>query len=1048
MEFGLLGPLVVRCDGQVVPIAGGRQRAVLAALLLDAGRVVPAADLAAALWGPAPPASARVSVQNYVRRLRQALGDAGRARIETRPGGYRIIVAPGELDLARFEDLAAAARDAARAGSWADAAARSRAALALWRGEPLADAGSETLALAAVPRLAELRRQALNTRIEADLHAGRHAEVIAELVALIAADPLRERWHGLLMLALYRDDRPGEALAAYEQARRVLAAELGVEPGAGLRKLHGQILAADPELAVPARPEPVAGRPEPAPGGPVPAGPAPAAAGVVPRQLPGAVAHFAGRAAELAVLSGWLDQAAAAGPGVAVISAIGGTAGVGKTALAVRWGHQVAGRFPDGQLYVNLRGYDPGPPVTAAEALAGFLSALGVAGPAIPDGAEERAARFRSLVAGRRVLVVLDNAREVEQVRLLLPGSPGCMVVVTSRDALTGLVARDGASRLEVGLLPIGDAVALLRALVGSRVDADPAVAVALAEQCARLPLALRVAAELAAAAPATALTELAAELTGLQRLDRLDAGGDPRTAVRAVFSWSYRSLEPAVARTFALLGLHPGPDFDRYAAAALTGTSAAAAGQALAALARAYLVQPAGPGRYEMHDLLREYAAEQAAGPGAEPGGPAALTRLFDYYLHGASAAMDILHPAERDRRPRVLAPSSPVPPLADPAAALSWLNGERAVLVAMAGYAAARGWPAHATRLSAILFRYLDTGGHYPDAVILHDHARRAARQAGDQQAEANALASLGIVYWRQSRNAEAGARLQQALTLFRAAGDGRGEARARTNLGMIHQQAGRNQAAADHYEQSLVRYREMGDRFAQALVLGNLGIVEERRGRYERAAGLYREALALYRDTGDRAGEARSLDNLGSAEQRLGRYQEAGEHNQQALILFRATGDRYGEASALGNLGIVQERLGHYEQAVGLHRRALARYREVGNRNCEAEALNGLGGSLLGAGQGGAARLEHTAALELARGIGDRQEQARAHDGLARAWSAAGDAARARAHWQAALPLYAGLGAPEADAVRARLASPEPAPAGPGDDLARANPDPGGA
>jgi DNA-binding SARP family transcriptional activator/Tfp pilus assembly protein PilF len=1043
MEFGLLGPLVVRCDGLAVQIAGGRQRAVLAALLLDAGRVVPVADLAAALWGPAPPASARVSVQNYVRRLRQALGDAGPARIETRPGGYRITVAPGELDVARFEELAAAARDAARAGSWADAAARSRAALALWRGEPLADAGSETLALAVVPRLAELRRQALNTRIEADLHAGRHAEVIAELVALIAAEPLRERWHGLLMLALYRDDRPGEALAAYEQARRVLAAELGVEPGAGLRKLHGQILAADPELAVPARLEPAAGRPEPGPAGPAPQSPAPAAGGVVPRQLPGAVAHFAGRAGELAVLSGWLDQADAAGPGVAVISAIGGTAGVGKTALAVRWGHQVADRFPDGQLYVNLRGYDPGPPVTAAEALAGFLSALGMAGPAIPDGAEERAARFRSLVAGRRVLVVLDNAREVEQVRLLLPGSPGCMVVVTSRDALTGLVARDGASRLELGLLPIGDAVALLRALVGSRVDADPAVAVALAEQCARLPLALRVAAELAAAAPASSLRELAGELTGLQRLDRLDAGGDPRTAVRAVFSWSYRSLEPAAARTFALLGLHPGPDFDRYAVAALAGTSAAAAGQVLAALARAYLVQPAGPGRYGMHDLLREYAAEQAAGPA----GTAALTRLFDYYLHAASAAMDLLHPAERDRRPRIPGPAGPVPPLGGPAAAQSWLNGERAVLVTMAGYAAARGWPGHAARLSPILFRYLDVGGHYPDAVTIHDQARRAARQAGDQRAEANALANLGIVYWRQSRNAEAGARLQEALALFRAAGDGRGEARALSSLGLIHQQAGRIQEAADHYERSLTRYRAEGDRFSQALILGNLGIVEERRGRHERAASLYREALALYRDTGDRAGEARALDNLGSAEQRLGRYQQAAEHNQQALILFRVTGDRYGEASALGNLGIVAERQGRYEQAIDLQRQALARYREIGNRNCEAEALNGLGGSLLGAGQDDAARIEHTAALELAREIGDRQEQARAHDGLARAWSAAGDTTRARAHWQAALPLYAGLGAPEADAVRARLADPEPAPAGPGDDRTRSNPDPGG-
>src|SRR5215472_6158356 len=339
-------------------------------------------------------------------------------------------------------------------------------------------------------------------------------------------------------------------------------------------------------------------RPAPGrPGGPV-------RSGLVPRQLPADVGAFTGRTVELAELD-WLLPDAAAGPvtdavGPVVISAVSGTAGVGKTALAVRWAHRAAAHFPDGQLYVNLRGYDPDQPVSAGEALAGFLRALGVAGQDIPPGEAERAARYRSLVAGRRLLVVLDNAATVEQVRPLLPGSPSAMVVVTSRDSLAGLVARDGARRLDLGLLPAADAVALLRVLIGQRAEADPAAARMLADRCARLPLALRVAAELAVARPDTPLAELAAELADEgERLALLDAGGDPRGAVASVFSWSYRHLDPGAARMFRLLGLHPGPDWDRYAAAALGGTGVAEAGRLLNALARAHLIAPAGPGRY-----------------------------------------------------------------------------------------------------------------------------------------------------------------------------------------------------------------------------------------------------------------------------------------------------------------------------------------------------------------------------------------------------------------------------------------------------------------
>jgi DNA-binding SARP family transcriptional activator len=725
-EFCLLGPLQVRCGGELMPLPSGKQRAVLAALLLQANRVVTAHELVDVMWGATPPPTARAGLRNCVKRLRDSLG-AARARISTEPGGYMIWLREGELDVARFEAKLHEARAAARAASWDAAARQAWEALSLWRGQPLTDVASEVLAAREAGRLAELRLQAAETYIGAMLRLGRHSDVIEELRQLVAAAPLRERFHACLMLALYRDGRQGEALAAYQRARDVLIEELGTEPGSELRELHQRILAADPALEASEVARPAA------------AGRAP----VVPRELPGGIRHFTGREAELAALSGLLDQQAGEdAPAAVVISAIGGTAGVGKTALAVQWAHLVADRFPDGQLYVNLRGYDPGQRMTAADALAGFLRALGVAGPDIPAEEDERAGRYRSLLAGQRMLVVLDNAGEVGQVRPLLPGTPGCVVLVTSRDALAGLVARDGAARLDLDLLQLPDAVSLLRALIGSRVDADPPAAAALAARCCRLPLALRVAAELAAARPQIPLAGLAGELADQQqRLDLLEVGGDPRTAVRVVFSWSCRHLDPEAARAFRLAGLHPGTDFDAGAVAALTATTAGQGRRLLEVLARAHLVQPTAPGRYGLHDLLRAYAAEQAHATDPEQERQAALTGLFDYYLHAAAAAMDALHPAEKHHRPQPPAPARPVPPPPAPAAARDWLDAERASLVAVTAYAADHGWPGHAVALAGILSRHLRVDGHSPDAQAVFAAGLRAAQQTaaeGDDHGE----------------------------------------------------------------------------------------------------------------------------------------------------------------------------------------------------------------------------------------------------------------------------------------------------------------------
>jgi DNA-binding SARP family transcriptional activator/Tfp pilus assembly protein PilF len=1015
IEFGLLGPLVVRRDGQVILVPGGKPRAVLAALLLNPGQLVAAGQLAEVLWGADPPPSARASLQNHVKRLRQALGQDGRARIVTRPGGYAIRVASDELDVARFQAALTSARAAARDRSWEKASAQASAALLLWRGEPLADVGSDLLAQRVLPHLTEICLQAWETRLEAEIELGRHAETIVELRRLVAEHPLREHFHALLMLALRQCGQRADALTAYQAARRILIAEVGVEPGPELRREHEQILASDRDAVT----APDCAMPDSG-----------VRHTVAPRQLPAPVREFVGRDAELAALNDLADRAATSIRATLVMSAIGGMAGIGKTTLALYWSHQVADQFPDGQLYVNLRGYDVDQPMLATDALAGFLNALGMPSQEIPAEVDDRAAAYRSLLAGRRVLIVLDNAREADQIRPLLPGSSSCVVVVTSRDTLAGLVARDGAARLELDLLPLEEAVALLRELVGERVDSDPDAAARMATCCGRLPLALRVAAELAVVRTGVPLSAFVSELAGLQqRLDLLDAGGDSRTDVRSVFSWSYQHLDTGTARSFRLLSLHPGPDLEVYAAAALICGTAEQAGQLLDRLARAHLIRPAGPGRYGMHDLLRTYARELADSQDGEQDKHQALTRLFDYYLHTAAVAMDVLFPVDTGRRPLIPVPASPVPPVGGAAAARSWLDTEQANLVAVAAHTADHGWPGHTTRLSAIVFRYLDVAGRYAEAITIHRHARRAASKTGDMDAETDALNALGAVDLRQGRYQQAAGHYQQAITLCRTAGDRTGEARTLGNLGIVDLVQGRYPRATGHFRQTLALCREIGDRPGEARTLHGLGFIDLRQGRYQQAARRYQQGLALCRALGDTTGEARMLNDLGEAELRQGLYQQASDQFRQALTLCRETGSRTTEVYVLVNLGLVDLRQGHCQQAAVQLHQALSLAREFGDRAGEAEALNGIGEVSHATGCFQDARAQHAAALAVATQIGEKYEQARAHDGLGRACQAAGHQVQAHQHGQEALALYTELGTPQAQADPRSAGSGQP-------------------
>jgi DNA-binding SARP family transcriptional activator/Tfp pilus assembly protein PilF len=1007
MWFAVLGPLLAHDGVHQVDVPKGRQRVLLAALVLHAGTPVAADALAEVMWDGSPSSGATVTLRSHILRLRRALGPRAGARLVTRHPGYVLCAGEEEVDVLRFRRLCRDGGAAAGAGAWARAQALLDEALDLWRGAPLADVRSESLHREVVQDLEVLRLQAEEWRIDAGLHLGSAAELVPGLQSLTAQHPLRERFHGQLMLALYRSSRQAEALAAYQHARHVLVEELGVEPGPGLRELHQRILSGDPALAATEPARPAQAEPQP----------------FTPRELPPAVPGFTGRSGELRALARLFDGPGDQAPETVVISVISGTAGVGKTALAIQWAHQAAGRCPDGQLYVNLRGYDPDQPMSAADALAGFLRSLGVPGQDIPPEEAERAARYRSLLAGKRMLVLLDNAASADQVRPLLPGAAACTVVVTSRDALAGLVARDGATRLDLDVLPLEEAVALLRTLIGARVDAEPAAAAELAGQCCRLPLALRVGAELAASRPGVPLAELTAELTDLhKRLDLLVAGGDRRTAVRAVFSWSYQHLGDDAARTFRLMGLHPGADFEPYAVAALTGLTTERAQQVLDVLARAHLIHIPSPGRYGLHDLLRAYARELAAvcdGAARHE----ALTRLFDHYLRTATAAMNTLHPAERHWRPLIPLPATPGRPVTSPAAARGWLDAERATLVAITVHAAEHGWPLHAIRIAATLSRYLALARH-PEAITIHSYARIAAQQADDSAAEAAALNALGRVAFHHGRYQQATGQLEQALALFRQTGDQSGQAHALANLGVVSFLQGGYAQARERWQRSLALHRENGDQAGQTSMLGNLGLLDLRQGRYQQASERFRQSLALARTTGNRGAESTALVNLGEVSLRQGAYEQATGPLQQALALARESGDRGHEASALVRLGELSLRMRHPEQAAGHVEHALALARQTGDREDEAEALNGLGEVLLAAGQPGRARASHAAALELAAQIGSKYQQARAHNGLGHSCLAGRDPALARHHWQEALALYSDLGAPETGQVRAQL------------------------
>jgi tetratricopeptide (TPR) repeat protein/transcriptional regulator with XRE-family HTH domain len=750
----------------------------------------------------------------------------------------------------------------------------------------------------------------------------------------------------------------------------------------------------------------------------------------VPRQLPAPPQMFTGRARELAVLDEVADVS------TVVISAIDGMAGIGKTALAVHAAHRIADRYPDGQLFTDLHGHTQGlAPVEPGEALDRMLRALGVPGQQIPAGLDERGALYRTRLAGRRVLIVLDNAATENQVVPLLPGTPGCLVLVTSRRRLAGL---DHTRTLSLDTLPVPEAVTLLTRAVGEgRLSGQPlTLLVELVQLCGRLPLALRVAAARIRSHPAWTLSHLVQRLRDQQnRLAELEAG---ERSVIAALDLSYRHLSADQQHTYGLLGLFPGPDVGAYATAALLDSTLTHATRMLDQLLDAHLLQEPAPGRYRFHDLTRAHAAHTAIGDGSESTGHTAVHRLLDYYRHTAALAMDAAYPYERERRSPVPPARTPGPDLSAPEQALRWLDTELPNLLSTAGCAIEHDRPEHVLHLSTIMHRHLRSRARYHDAEALHYQALNTARAIGHRPGELDALNCLGHIRKLHGRYAQAADHYRQALQVARATGHRPGEMDALTGLGHIHRLHGRYAEAADHCQRALRIARAIGHRAGELDALTGLGGVRRAQGRYAEAADHCRQALRIARAIGHRHGELDALNGLGHLHWVRGQHAQAADHYQQALHTARAIGHRHGELTALAGLGDIHRQQGRYAQAAEQFQQLLDIAQESGSRNYEFEARQGLGRLRHADGDPETAIAHHERALALADDLGQPIDQARAHDALAHAHHALDQDEQARRHWQQALDVLTGLGVEHTDeeetsvaAIRTHLARIQPSP-----------------
>jgi DNA-binding SARP family transcriptional activator/tetratricopeptide (TPR) repeat protein len=987
----VLGGLDLAVGGRpLVGLASAKARALLAYLAVT-GTAHSRSALAGLLWSDLPEEAARTNLRLVLVKLRRALP-------------HHLRVTRQSVALAAEQPVWVDAVELARLGGVADDPDALLGAVELCGGEflagvevpgaPLFDEWvvAERAACRAV-MLGVLERAVQLARERAGAATG--IQVARRLLQL---EPLHEEAHRALMWFLAHAGQRSAALAHYERCRSLLADELGAEPSPATLALREEILRAAGFAELGPPPSGVATAP-------------PAAVSLpVPRELPRPPADFTGRTDELATLLGLLDLSALGDVGTpttrsgrpVVISAIDGMGGIGKSALAIQVANQLADHFPDGQLYVNLHGATPGlAPLDPLEALGRLLRALGLDPAQVPAAVEEAAARFRSLAAGRRLLMLLDNARDAEQVRPLLPASRTCGVLITSRQALTTL---EGVRAAHLDVLPAEQALALLGRIAGpDRIATDPRPAAEVVRCCGRLPLALRIAGARLAARPGWPVRVLASRLAdATHRLDELAAGD---LAVGASLQVSLHTLQQspdpldqAAAASFGLLSLPDGPDLGPAAAARLLDQPEPATRPLLERLVDAHLLEAPQPDRYQFHDLVRLYARQHASSQQPEPVRLAALGRLVGFYTATAWQTQALLRPGDQraaTTQPQWRHGGRQFP---DMVAALAWLETERANLLAAIGQAAAATPKIPAAlvgQLTRALFGFFLARGYWQDGVQANQTVLELARRIQDQAAQGHALIDLGGIYRRLGRYHQAVACPQEALAIFRELGERDSQAASLTNLGAAHAWLRQHDQAIACLKESLTIYRDLGDRHGQAHSLSNLGIAYERLGQHDQALACLQDSLTIRRELGARHGQANSLTSLGEVYRRLGRYHQALACLQEGLTIYRELGDRHGQAISLTYLGAVDERLGRYHQAVARLQEGLAIFRELASPYGQAEALRHLGDTL--------------------RALA-RHEQA-------------------RSAWQEALAICEALRLPEADEIRTRLAAlpsedPEPA------------------